>query len=397
MKFRNFCGVQNTRQQAYYKAGELLYANQDKAIHVAILPAYNPEKPDPTGWIPAVGQDGVESDFYTVVRAAKFVGHGNRHAQVAFISPKTFDPNADDPYEAFHAYCSRSDKWSYLTTRGKRKRLTGELDGEPFPAMRNFFVANVMDADAGSRGGVFLVELPETVMEAILYRGDDTDGYHYGLAMQRDDKGALLYGDITNPDSALVIEVVKGRSRYTARPSVYADGRVMRTKIPETLLQHRLHMEEPGSFLVRPESGQQIVDRLADLLRGYKSDDGTDEIFALEEAMRAFYGRDRFIIGDEPSNIDLRSEHDPFGGAAAATVKAEPVEKAEAVSAAVDNAMEQERYTPAAGPAKPDHKPKKAKKKAEKKEPAPEPEFVPGEDVDPNDIASIRAMLAGGT
>lgn len=85
MKFRNFLDVSRTSQQAYFKDGaELLYPDQNHPLHVAILPAYDPKDPDPTSWIPAVvGEE--ESDFYTTIRAAKFVGQAIGEQKLLFL------------------------------------------------------------------------------------------------------------------------------------------------------------------------------------------------------------------------------------------------------------------------------------------------------------------------
>lgn len=404
MKFRNFLGVADTSQQAYYKDSvELIFPNRDKPIRLAILPAYD-QSGSPTGWVPAA--DGCsESDFYTVVRAAKFVGHGNRRAKVAFLSPKTFDPDADDPYEAFVDYCSSQDKWKYLTKDNRGKRLTGEPDGPIFPAPKNLFVANVMDVDAGSRGGVYVTELSENVMRSILYTQEKSGRTIYGLALQRDESGSLVYGDITNPKDALVIEIGMRDRKYVARAALDDKGVVMRTEIPEALLPHRLHMEDPETFLIKPESGQEIVDRLAARLRGYKSPDGEDEINALKEAMEFAYGKDRFVVFDDVEEDSGRSgsnrpaqPDDPFGDVD--VVAEEPEAKAEAVDDAIERGVERERYTPPENPPPPKQK-KSSKTKARKQDvPAKatnsEPEFAPSEMVSPDDIASIRAMLAGG-
>lgn len=401
MKFRNFLGVAKTSQQAYFKEGvELLYPNQKKALHLAILPAYDPMNPKPTGWIPAV-TNNEESDFYTTVRAAKFVGHGNRRAKTSFLSPKTFDLDADDPYEAFVDYCSRSDRWSYLTKDKRGKKLTGEIEGAIFPAMKNFFVANVVDFDAGTRGGVFVTELSESVAKSLLYSMRKDGRRQDGIAFERDDEGKLVFGDITDPDDALVVEVAFGEKGYVARPAVYADGRNIRMKIPETLLQHRKHMEDPATFLIHPGSGQDIVDRLAAMLRGYKSESGHDEIKALEEAMEFAYGS-RYVVNadavEEPDSIHVR---DPFGDGSS-TVSAKPSEKIEAVVDAIDRGVEREKYTPPENPPTP--KPRK-KTKAKVIPMTPESgkrvvpmtvEDAPGEDIDPSDIANVRAMLLGG-
>ena len=400
MRYRDFLDVSRTPVQAYFKEGvELLYPDQKRALQLAILPAYDPNDPSPTSFLPAVvGED--ESMFYTVIRAAKFVGHGNRRAKTSFLSPKTFDRYADDPYEAFYEYVSASDTWSYLTKDG-RKRLTGEVEGAVFPRVKTFFCANVMDA-TDPRGGVFVTELSESVMKNILYQTRKNGSRVDGLAFQRDTEGKLVYGDITNPDDALVIEVAWGGKGYSARASLCANGSVWRTQIPEALLQHRFHMEEPGTFLSQPESGQEIVDRLAGMLRGYKHPEisRVDELEALKEAMKFAYG-DKYTVPEDAMEQDTRLvSDDPFGDAAKKTVAEDLGKKAEEVSASVDRGVEREKYTPVPEGRKPAPKKKPNAKKVQKKEPEKkEPEkdpFAPGENIDPSDIASVRAMLSGG-
>ena len=411
MKFRNFLGVAKTSQQAYFKEGvELLYPNQKKAMHLAILPAYDPKNPKPTGWIPAVMGDE-ESDFYTTVRAAKFVGHGNRRAKTSFLSPKTFDLNADDPYEAFVDYCTHSDMWSYLTKDARGHKITGEIEGAVFPPMKNFFVANVVDFDAGARGGVFVTELSESVARSLLYSIRKDGKRQNGIAFEVGENGERIFGDITDPNDALVVEVAFGaKGWYFARPAVYADGRPIRMKIPETLLQHRQHMEDPETFLIHPGSGQDIVDRLAGMLRGYKhpQHQKVDELEALKEAMKFAYG-EKYLVDD---NIEEAPDRvDPFGDVSA-TVSAEPEKKAEAVSEAVDRGVAKEKYTPPENPPMPKSR-KKAKAKVVPMTPESSSRVIPmtpesssrvipmtveapGEDIDPSDIANVRAMLLGG-
>ena len=383
MKFRNFLGVANTAQQSYFKDGvETIYPSMDAVLRLAILPAYDPFDPKPTKWIPAV-TGNEESDFYTTVRAAKFVGHGNRRAKTTFLSPRTFDLNADDPYDAFYDYCSRSDEWSYLTKDHRGRRLNGEVEGAAFPRMKNYFAANVMDVGAGSRGGVFVAELSESVMKGILYSTRKNGARINGIAFERDSKGNLLFGDITDPRSALVIEVAFSGKAYVARPAIDDKGNVMRVEIPETLLQHRQHMEEPSSFLLHPGDPQDIVNKLAGMLRGYKSKSGKDEIEALKAAMKFAYG-DKYAVDEKA--VEEPENRDPFGDAAAKTVSAEPEEKAEAVKDSVERGVENEKYTPVTPP-----QPRKPKAKGE-----PVEVEAPGEDIDPADIASVRAMLSGG-
>jgi len=394
MKYNKFLGVSKTTQQQYFKDGiELLYPSMDCPLKIAILPAYDVMDPSPTGWVPAVSGDE-ESDFYCAVRAAKFVGHGNRRAKTSFLSPRTFSIDEDDPYEAFYDYCSRSDVWSYLTKDQRGRRLTGEVEGAVIPRMKTFFVANVVDMSVGPRGGVFVTELSESVMKSLIYSQRKNGSRVDGLAFQKDADGNLAYGDITDPGNALVIEVAWGGKGYVARPALDAKGMIVRTELPLTLLQHRQHMEEPATFIQRPESPQEIIDRLAGMLRGYKhpEKEHLDEIEALKEAMKFAYG-DKYHVGDESEEKD-----DPFAEAAKRTVEAEPEERAEAVDEAVERAVEHEKYVPV-NPAPPVKEKKKPRKKA-KPDHAPKEvkiaEPSPGEDINPEDIAAVRAMLSGG-
>ncbi|MBQ3342431.1 MAG: hypothetical protein IJG84_11085 [Kiritimatiellae bacterium] len=260
--------------------------------------------------------------------------------------------------------------------------------------MKTFFVANVIDMSAGPRGGVFVTEMSESVMKSILYSQRKNGSRIDGIAFQKDGEGKLAYGDITNPGNALVIEVAWGGKGYVARPAIDQKGMIVRTELPLTLLQHRQHMEEPATFIQRPESPQEIIDRLAGMLRGYKHPEmgKLDEIEALKEAMKFAYG-DKYHVDDESEERD-----DPFAEAARKTAEEEPADKAEEISAAVERGVEHEKYTPVPEDQKPAPKKKVKKvknKEPEKKEPEKDP-FAPGEDIDPSDIASVRAMLSGG-
>ena len=391
--------MSRTSQNVYFKEGvEMVYASQQNPLRIAILPAYDKGNPDPTAWVPSlVGEE--ESDFYCAVRVAKFVGHGNRRNKTAFISPKTFVKDADDPYEAFFNYCSESDRWSYLTENKKGRRLDGEPDGAVFTNMRTMFVANVIDMSVGSRGGVFLTELSEAVLNGILYAEKKNGGKVDGIVFKKDSEGKQLYGDITNPNDALVIEIAWAGNKYAARPAVDSKGYIMRTEIPETLLRHRRHMEDPDTFLIRPGSPQAIVDRLAGMLRGYKRP-GTneDEINALKEAMEFYYGKGVFTVDEEAKESD-----DPFAGAAKITVEADPEKKAEAVDDAVNRAVKHERYVPVEKDQQQNPRRRKAKqivsddagKKVVPMTTEPHRDDAPGEDIDPSDIAAVRDMLSG--
>ena len=132
---------------------------------------------------------------------------------------------------------------------------------------------------------------------------------------------------------------------------------------------------------------------------GYTPDTPMDTVLeALKEAMKFAYG-DKYYVPEDALEQDSRIVgDDPFGDAAKKTVEEEPAKKAEEVSASVDRGVEHEKYTPVPEGQKPT--PKKKVKKVQKKEPEKkEPEkdpFAPGENIDPSDIASVRAMLSGG-
>ena len=205
----------------------------------------------------------------------------------------------------------------------------------------------------------------------------------------------MAQGAITPPGHAPGLEIAWGGKGYVVRPLTDDKGALTRVEIPSALLQHRKHMEEPGTFLLKPDSPQAVVDKLAGLLRGYKSPDGYDELDALKEAIEFAYGKDAYAVDKNASD----KPDDPFADAAEQTVAADTCAQAAAVGAAVDRGVAHEHYTPvrtpaAKAPAVPKAKPK-TEPKAEVKTPAADT-AAPGEDIDPSDIAAMRDLLRGG-
>jgi hypothetical protein len=372
---------------------ELVYPDQENGLLIAILPAYNPAEPDnPTGWIPAVGEGTQEeSEFYTMVRAAKFVGHGNRRAKAQIVSPVTFDGNAPDPYAALYEYCSGSDYWSYLTKDSRGRNITGEVEGAILPRLRDFFVANVIDLTLGERGGVFITELSEAVARRILY-AKKKSGVTWGLAFDK------RVGDITCPDGALGIEVKWGGRGYSADPFLDESGAAVRVKIPDALLPHRRHMENPATFINKPGDPQEIVDQLATLLRGYHDNPkGIDETAALKEAMDEAFGENTFKV-DVPASASIVS----MGGARSLAgdmirqLDKQGIPAPEPKRTFIPNRddcdereEDEEKREPEATWEKEPEKPR------EEPGVAPRP-TVPGESIDPLDIAKMREALMGG-
>jgi hypothetical protein len=97
--------------------------------------------------------------------------------------------------------------------------------------------------------------------------------------------------------------------------------------------------------------------------------------------MDATYGKGFFEIDESGEAIPKpKSEPPRFKAAARETLESEPEEKAKAVDKAVERGVRREKYTPT----------------NPEPEPEPETEPAPGEDIDPSDIAAVRAMLSGG-
>lgn len=380
MRYKNlFSSGRAKPSQGYFKEGvELLYPAQDHPIKIALLPAYDPLRPDdPTGWVPAVTdrEQMVESDFYTIVRSAKFVGHGSKSNRVSFVSPQTFDENAVDPYAALYDYCLASDEWSYLTKKGG-KSLSGDYEGPVIPAPQDRFVANAIDLSLGERGGVFVVELGETITRQFLYENKDGEikrGFLFGDESEK-------FGDITVPGAALGFIVSWGSRGYSIKPLKDGKDDVL-VSIPETLLQHRRHMEAPETFINAPGSAQEIVDRLAKILTGYKSPSGRDESYALMEAMDKTFGKGTYKV-------------------------AVPEEKVRKMSPDMQALMKKQGFIKEKEPERKKEPQKPACKPASKKQEkvkvevnaalASVSEAIPGEKVDLSDIVALRAQLAGG-
>jgi hypothetical protein len=391
MRYKRLFSSGRTRSsQGYFKDGiELLYASQDHPIKIAILPAYDHNEPDnPTGWLHSIeDRDGmVENEFYTTVRGAKFVGHGNMSNRTSFVSPQTFDESAIDPYSVLYDYCFKSDEWSYLTKKGE-KGPSGKFYGPVIPAPQDRFVANVMDLSLGERGGVFVVELGETITKQLLYENKDGEikpGFLFG-------KEAKEFGDITNPEGAMCFNVSWGQHGYSIKP-IKNGKEYLSVRIPEVLLQHRRHMEAPETFINQPGSAQDIVDRLAKILTGYKSPSGHDESAALKEALDNEFGERTYHV-DVPITPGMVSMATPVVNKMSAEMQA---------LLRKQGLLKEEKPKEERPEVKPKIKtvnPKKEKKKEEKAPTVDSPALasvVPGEQIDMSDIAAMREVLKGG-
>lgn len=384
--------------RGYFKEGvELVYPDQENGLKIAILPAYDPTEPDnPAGWIPAVTKDSAEeSDFYTMVRAAKFVGHGNRRAKVSIVSPQTFDEGAMDPYAVLYEYCSKNDYWSYLTKDKRGRALTGEVEGAILPRQKDFLVCNVLDLTLGARGGVFVTELSEAVAKSLLYSKKKSGGVTPGLLLEKNEAGELRYGDITDPECAQALSIEWSGKGYVAKPLLDDDENVVKVAIPEALLPHRRHMEKPATFINAP-TAHEVVAQLDALLRGYHDNPkGIDETAALKEALEEEYG-DMFKIDVPPTqgvvsfggakslSGDLMRQLDRQGLPLSAK-KVELVQEEDPEEGSDDEAEE----------TKEAESEPEAKEPEQKQSPEQKP-TTPGEDINPLDIAKMREALLGG-
>lgn len=138
-------------------------------------------------------------------------------------------------------------------------------------------------------------------------------------------------------------------------------------------------MEAPETFVNAPGSPQEIIDRLAKLLTGYKSPSGRDESYALMEAMDKTFGKGTYKV-------------------------AVPEEKVKKMSPDMQALMKKQGFIKEPERKKEPQKPacKPASKKQDKVKVevnaalASVSEAIPGEKVDLSDIVALRAQLAGG-
>lgn len=273
------------RYRSVYKQGvaDKSLCRAGHIIKFKILPAFNPEDPNPeTSFLPSIMPNGEVSDIGAFVLMSQFLGHGKSKSSI--VSPKTLHPDAPCPLtDLGKAINSDEAAWGYLINgdeEAKRQRVFS------FPTRR--LMLNIISMDDPTLG-VMVGSLNKSAFTSLMHLMLARNNNPQALEMAKTSGDYLIgyaNGDITHPTAGLVLacqqaDKEKGSfSSYTV--TVYYE-RDMQTKreAPKTFpiggdwLSLRHDIANPESYL-NIDSYEGIVGQLKELYN-MRSPDGYHE------------------------------------------------------------------------------------------------------------------------
>lgn len=289
------------RSSCYKEGVKPKYLKKGPPTRVQIMPAFNTANPaDPQGWSQCL-ENGVPTQWFGMIKIAKFVGHGDWRDKVNILSLDSFDGSEPCPYARVFSYAKNSPDWKYLVEKQGKFGAPGYQDATLTPA-KSILLLNVVDVD-NPGAGVQVMEAPFSIANSLLneetgvvfQRNLQLDNYpNAAEALATNPMLAYANGDITDPRRAPVFAIElqtattgKFGVTWTIRIDVQ-NGQVLRRTATDFELASRHHLESSESFL-DIKTGQEIVDRLASVLRGHRNANGIDETCLLKEAVGDTY------------------------------------------------------------------------------------------------------------
>lgn len=262
---------------------KILRVSGDDPIFFRILPAFNPQDPNPrTSVYPSRYANDELTDWAQVVIMSPLVGHGNRDSghRKTIVSLKTYNKEARCPLDTLcsYIYDHKSD-WGYLVGADG-----GELNKRSLGRPTRHLICNVVNVlklDAGVQLGVISPGAAKTMVNpegGLCFQANPmpTEGDFFSRWVIR---------DFTDPVNGVAFKYVKPKSNKmftSGRIEVYiaANGAV-RCPISQDLLAQRINLGDFNSFLL-PVTEQSIVADLCEVLTG-RSPAGTHEYVLLKQ------------------------------------------------------------------------------------------------------------------
>ena len=263
---------------------------KDSTTTIRILPAFDPENPDPsTSWIPSLNPDGEPQDFAWMIYTAEFLGYGPNSNRISVVSPRTFNEDDADPLEDLYSkICADKDVWGYMLG-------TKDSIDKPFSRAGMKVVLNVIDVanvtqDNGPILGILSNSAAQSLMKLITTRNTSmpehlvAENYLLGFA----------HGDVTDPNEGRVLTVSPDASKkrgtfaeYAVSPLITRDPRTRKESarsypLTTDLLAQRLVLTQPETY-IQKSSYEEIVRKLVGIYNR-RSPEGHHEYDLLREA-----------------------------------------------------------------------------------------------------------------
>lgn len=297
---KNFAGDHGTRKFIFKEGVQYKQMTGKQPILFRLLPAFDPNNQNPgTSYLPFVDPAGNLSDWGAFIKMVRFVGHGKAGmGRQDLLSLKTFEEPGRPircPLETLHAAIqSDAQTWGYLL-EDQGDKNDRNRPRAAFNRISNHLIANVLDLNQVQKGtqiGVFSSTLAAKLV-------DQKDGLAFQPngspdveeSIKRNYLFAYANGDITCPNYAPVMEIVKGvdkgeMSGYKMS-IVVVQNRVMRRPLDQDMMAHRYHMTDLSSFINIPTE-EELVQSLIQLLNGRSPAFGYHEHALLKIAFPEF-------------------------------------------------------------------------------------------------------------
>ena len=217
------CGSRGARKFIFKEGVRFKHMTGKTPIMFRIMPAFNPADPNPgTSWQPCLDTAGNLTDWGTVLKIVRFVGHGTGGAgsRMDLLSLKTFENPGQSiwcPLDAlYQTIMSDAQTWGYLIEdRGDFKDKNKVRAA--FGRISSQLVCNILDINQLTQG----VQLAVFTSGASVRLIDKKDGliYQPSGAINVDDlvkqnyMWAYANGDITCPHTAPLLVVEKGNEK----------------------------------------------------------------------------------------------------------------------------------------------------------------------------------------
>lgn len=273
------------RRYTYKDGVKTIYMQENnktgvKKIFFRLLPAFDTSVQDPNAfrvsYVPSITPDGKMSPIGCFMFSAKLCGHGDFKSRREIVSRKTVDRGARCPYEILCQFIrnNKSD-WGYLFEDVGKFKQAGYVKAALSPTQPRL-LANVIDMYDQTQA-VKVGEFSQTAWRSLMTNGDKP-----GLMFIKNNmvppellQRSYIYqyanGDLTDPESGLVLEVSRDDSPtasfqgYTITTAKTPDGNPWHQPVSQQQLAARYDLRDARNVVNVPEE-QELVDELVEIL-----------------------------------------------------------------------------------------------------------------------------------
>lgn len=294
---QNLSSGQGNRTFLFQEGVKYRHMSGKDAISFRILPAINPQNPDlATSWIQSLDPDGNLTDWGSIIKVVRFVGHGSDgQYRRDLLSLRTFDTpetKQDCPLETLYRVIQEDlGTWGYLT-KGIGDQKDPNRIPKAFDRLSSLLVANILDINQAHEGvklGVFSVSATQKLIsktDGLIFQVNAAPGIEEFIKLNYMNKYAN--GDITDPTSGpvLVCLKVQGKGDFGSYgiqvQTNQQTHQVMRRPMDQSLMAQRYDLRDIKNVVNVPTE-ETLVQSLVELLNG-RSPQGFHEFSLLRLA-----------------------------------------------------------------------------------------------------------------